>query len=126
MTQNLTKNNSTNVNRRATNARNLNARNAANDNNEQQSEQLVPPNCPGQLRSLFLTDDKEQDFKPPFEKPEELTDIFFSLEEQNLELIQQQQEIEQAIENKFKDYQALRKRKREELLMQEQREAEVN
>ena len=53
----------------------------------------IPPNCPKQLRPLFMTDD-DVEYIVPFEHPDELTDIFFGLEDQNLKLIQQQQEIE--------------------------------
>ena len=114
------------MNRRSTNVRSTNTKGSKEEKGAFKvgDDSRIPPNCPKQLRPLFMTDDNVE-YIVPFKDPGELTDIFFSLEEQNLKLIQQQQDIEQTIENKNKDYERLELRKKEELALLEQRKTEV-
>lgn len=85
-----------------------NRRGANRQNAQKEEEDLCPPNCPPKLRPLFLEDDEDEDYKVPFENHEDLMHIFGDLEEQNLKLIQQGQEIEQAYENKLKDFERMK------------------
>ena len=64
-----------------------------NDNYDDLSDVKNELNIPNKLREII--DDTHDDYKVPFQKANELMDIFENLEEKNLFLIQQGQENEQ-------------------------------
>lgn len=81
---------------------------------------------PSKLKSLFEDDDEDEEYEVPFKNPEELMNIFADLEEQNLKLIQQGQETEQAIELRKKKMEEETIREDGELDKLEKREKEVS
>ena len=54
-----------------------------------------------------VIEDSGDEFEIPFKEPEQLMEIFSTLEEQNLFLIQQSQETEQQVEQKEHEYKEL-------------------
>lgn len=58
-------------------------------------QKLVPPHCPAGLHTwLWL-----QELELYFTEPQQLLDVFMNLEEQNLSLIQNTQEMEEALDD---------------------------
>jgi hypothetical protein len=57
-----------------------------NENNDDLNDVKNELNIPHKLREII--DDNDDNYKVPFEKPNELMDIFENLEEKNLFLIQ--------------------------------------
>lgn len=63
---------------------------------------------PKDLRDLI--EDSDDDYKPCFENPDQLLEIFAGLEEKNLFLIQQGQEAEEVLETKIHEYDELKEK----------------
>jgi len=62
-------------------------------------DDILDLNIPSDLLDIIEDPNEDEEYKCPFDSPNDLMDIFTSLEEKNLSLIGAKQEGEEAIED---------------------------